>query len=159
MKEVDSCDEVCSKGIMSPIAEVRRLQGHSQIPIEGNRGGEVENEVMSEELERQALNQHDPSWSEAGMIEIVERGDLDGVATETRARDREAEEAASEAYLRDGKRCPRCGAPTERSGGCNEIACPICETAWCWLCGKALRSLAGLFSRFGRVAGRYPTRE
>uniref|UniRef100_A0AAQ5Y031 E3 ubiquitin-protein ligase parkin n=1 Tax=Amphiprion ocellaris TaxID=80972 RepID=A0AAQ5Y031_AMPOC len=33
------------------------------------------------------------------------------------------------------KRCPQCSVPVERNGGCMHMACPRCQTEWCWLCG------------------------
>ena len=37
------------------------------------------------------------------------------------------------------KKCPGCGAKTEKESGCNHVACPrpSCRTHWCWECGKA----------------------
>lgn len=33
------------------------------------------------------------------------------------------------------KQCPRCTITTEKSHGCNKIACPNCKTKWCFYCG------------------------
>lgn len=32
------------------------------------------------------------------------------------------------------KKCPSCGAPTERNGGCTHIHCIHCNAHWCFLC-------------------------
>lgn len=34
----------------------------------------------------------------------------------------------------EGKTCPGCHTPTQKSGGCNHMACP-CGQHWCWECG------------------------
>ncbi|OCL07617.1 hypothetical protein AOQ84DRAFT_341604 [Glonium stellatum] len=41
----------------------------------------------------------------------------------------EADEAAT-------KKCPGCGAATQKAGGCNHITCPVrrCGKHWCWEC-------------------------
>eukprot|EP00163_Fabomonas_tropica_P033356 TRINITY_DN870_c0_g1_i1.p1 TRINITY_DN870_c0_g1~~TRINITY_DN870_c0_g1_i1.p1 ORF type:complete len:656 (+),score=93.32 TRINITY_DN870_c0_g1_i1:350-2317(+) len=37
------------------------------------------------------------------------------------------------------KKCPKCKVPVEKSSGCNHMECP-CGAAWCWLCGKHLKT-------------------
>uniref|UniRef100_A0A0K0DTF1 E3 ubiquitin-protein ligase parkin n=1 Tax=Strongyloides stercoralis TaxID=6248 RepID=A0A0K0DTF1_STRER len=32
------------------------------------------------------------------------------------------------------KKCPHCGAKTEKNEGCNALKCVICSTKWCWIC-------------------------
>jgi len=45
------------------------------------------------------------------------------------------EEAHTSAAIdRFTKRCPGCGTPTEKSGGCNHMTCTRCRYEWCWLC-------------------------
>jgi len=36
------------------------------------------------------------------------------------------------------KQCPKCGILTEKSSGCNQMSCPSCKVAWCWICGRTL---------------------
>merc|ERR1712130_176614 len=38
------------------------------------------------------------------------------------------------------KECPGVGCryPTEKSGGCNHMTCPKCQSDWCWACGKLI---------------------
>jgi hypothetical protein len=43
--------------------------------------------------------------------------------------------ASSAAYLwARTKRCPHCGAPSERAGGCRFVVCAACARDWCWQC-------------------------
>uniref|UniRef100_A0A7S2UYE8 RING-type domain-containing protein n=1 Tax=Fibrocapsa japonica TaxID=94617 RepID=A0A7S2UYE8_9STRA len=37
------------------------------------------------------------------------------------------------------KKCPNCGADTEKNGGCNHMTCSKCSCDWCWLCGKVMK--------------------
>ena len=34
------------------------------------------------------------------------------------------------------KKCPNCGAWTEKNEGCNHMTCIECNFQWCWLCNK-----------------------
>ncbi|KAI0210323.1 E3 ubiquitin-protein ligase parkin [Lamellibrachia satsuma] len=34
------------------------------------------------------------------------------------------------------KPCPKCNAPTEKSGGCMHMKCALCCFQWCWICCK-----------------------
>ncbi|KAK7754501.1 hypothetical protein SLS62_003521 [Diatrype stigma] len=36
------------------------------------------------------------------------------------------------------RKCPGCGAPTEKAGGCDHIECSVCGTDWCFFCGEAV---------------------
>ena len=36
------------------------------------------------------------------------------------------------------KPCPKCGAPTEKSRGCNHVVCTSCGAHWCFLCARPL---------------------
>jgi len=36
------------------------------------------------------------------------------------------------------KACPQCGIMTEKTGGCNHMACQRCGADWCWTCGAKL---------------------
>lgn len=36
------------------------------------------------------------------------------------------------------KKCPQCGAITEKIEGCNHMRCAYCNIEWCWLCEKKL---------------------
>lgn len=36
------------------------------------------------------------------------------------------------------RKCPRCGIPCEKIGGCDHITCPQCNIDWCWRCGAKL---------------------
>eukprot|EP00434_Breviolum_minutum_P012477 symbB.v1.2.010992.t1/scaffold725.1/size168906/18 len=53
------------------------------------------------------------------------------------------------------RRCPRCGAPSERESGCNFMQCrsAICRkrTFWCYVCGKEL-SKEEHYSHYPRTA-------
>ncbi|GLD97515.1 hypothetical protein PINS_up006205 [Pythium insidiosum] len=44
------------------------------------------------------------------------------------------------------KPCPNCGARIEKNGGCNHMHCAACRTDFCWLCGKAMDSVADHYS-------------
>uniref|UniRef100_A0A6U4EC27 RBR-type E3 ubiquitin transferase n=1 Tax=Phaeomonas parva TaxID=124430 RepID=A0A6U4EC27_9STRA len=47
------------------------------------------------------------------------------------------QERSSEALVSKLARpCPRCGAPTIKSGGCNHMTCQRCRANWCWLCNR-----------------------
>lgn len=39
------------------------------------------------------------------------------------------------------KKCPGCGTPTQKTGGCNHISCPVrdCGEHWCWECEGVFR--------------------
>lgn len=39
------------------------------------------------------------------------------------------------------KKCPQCKAPTEKNNGCNHITCKICQSNWCWLCGRSMQDV------------------
>jgi hypothetical protein len=44
-------------------------------------------------------------------------------------------EVESSSWVRENtKACPRCGAATQKNGGCNHIQCQSCRHEWCWLC-------------------------
>jgi E3 ubiquitin-protein ligase RNF14 len=46
-----------------------------------------------------------------------------------------AEELATEAYLTShSARCPTCGAPVQKTMGCNHMVCQLCRTHFCYLC-------------------------
>ncbi|CAG0914197.1 unnamed protein product [Notodromas monacha] len=48
-------------------------------------------------------------------------------------------ELDSESWLdENSKRCPRCNARIEKSGGCNKMACWKCGSFFCWLCSALL---------------------
>jgi len=34
------------------------------------------------------------------------------------------------------KPCPKCSSPVEKSGGCNQIKCLVCDASFCWICGQ-----------------------
>lgn len=34
------------------------------------------------------------------------------------------------------KNCPKCSARTEKTDGCNHMACARCTVEWCWVCGQ-----------------------
>mmetsp|Transcript_43124 Transcript_43124/g.88249 ORF Transcript_43124/g.88249 Transcript_43124/m.88249 type:complete len:727 (-) Transcript_43124:46-2226(-) len=36
--------------------------------------------------------------------------------------------------VQSARRCPKCGVPIEKSGGCNHMTCGSCKTHFCWLC-------------------------
>ncbi|DBA01048.1 TPA: hypothetical protein N0F65_002658 [Lagenidium giganteum] len=36
------------------------------------------------------------------------------------------------------KPCPGCQAPVQKNGGCNHMTCSVCDTDFCWLCGKQI---------------------
>ena len=36
------------------------------------------------------------------------------------------------------KRCPRCDAAIEKSGGCNKVVCGFCRCIMCWKCGREI---------------------
>lgn len=44
--------------------------------------------------------------------------------------------ASTVAVSKISKPCPGCGAPVEKAAGCNHLTCEVCETSFCWLCGK-----------------------
>ena len=39
------------------------------------------------------------------------------------------------------KQCPKCGAWTEKSDGCNHMTCAECHFQWCWLCKGAYNDM------------------
>eukprot|EP00968_Pinguiococcus_pyrenoidosus_P011249 scaffold898_cov229-Pinguiococcus_pyrenoidosus.AAC.13 len=52
-------------------------------------------------------------------------------------RSRAVQERSSEALVNKlSKKCPRCGAPTIKNGGCNHMTCQHCNCNWCWLCNR-----------------------
>jgi hypothetical protein len=46
----------------------------------------------------------------------------------------------TEKLLKNMKRCPSCGVPTERTSGCPMMSCVNCHANWCYVCG-------GIFQR------------
>eukprot|EP01029_Cantina_marsupialis_P032323 TRINITY_DN975_c0_g1_i1.p1 TRINITY_DN975_c0_g1~~TRINITY_DN975_c0_g1_i1.p1 ORF type:complete len:389 (+),score=63.64 TRINITY_DN975_c0_g1_i1:108-1274(+) len=40
------------------------------------------------------------------------------------------------AVKRESVACPGCSAPVYKDSGCNHMTCSVCETAFCWLCGR-----------------------
>ncbi|VDK30705.1 unnamed protein product [Gongylonema pulchrum] len=44
--------------------------------------------------------------------------------------------ATEETIERTCRKCPSCGAPTEKSGGCSHMHCIQCNSHWCYLCRK-----------------------
>lgn len=62
-----------------------------------------------------------------------------GKTCEEYLRTMSAEEQQTETVLSTtSKPCPGCGAPVEKSGGCNHMKCSVCGTPFCWLCGKRI---------------------
>lgn len=45
------------------------------------------------------------------------------------------------------KQCPQCKAPTEKNNGCNHITCKICQTNWCWICGRDMVDVTSHYSQ------------
>lgn len=39
------------------------------------------------------------------------------------------------------KNCPKCGARTQKSDGCNHMTCHRCRANWCWICGQLINEL------------------
>lgn len=54
----------------------------------------------------------------------------------------------------DKMRCPGCGMPTEKSFGCNHIACP-CGTHWCYKCGMKFTKEEDVYSHMTQMHGGY----
>jgi len=44
------------------------------------------------------------------------------------------------AGLYGARACPRCGAMTQKTSGCNHMTCN-CKAHWCWLCGRQLENV------------------
>lgn len=41
------------------------------------------------------------------------------------------------------KNCPSCGVTIEKTsdGSCNQVVCAVCQTSFCWLCGKQVTEM------------------
>jgi E3 ubiquitin-protein ligase RNF14 len=51
----------------------------------------------------------------------------------------DANERATERYILENTRaCPTCGAPSQKTQGCNHMQCPRCQTHFCYLCSSWL---------------------
>lgn len=51
------------------------------------------------------------------------------------------EERSSRSWKTTNARpCPRCGAATEKNGGCSHVTCSRCGGEWCWACNQAYTS-------------------
>lgn len=61
--------------------------------------------------------------------------------------------AASAAYLwARTRRCPHCGAPSERVEGCRFMQCAHCTRDWCWKCGGDNPDACGCAQRFSALS-------
>ena len=88
---------------------------------------------------------------EASAVSIPP-GDDDAVAAPTRAGSLLAA-AASAAYLwARTRRCPHCGAPSERVEGCRFMLCASCSRDWCWKCGGGNPDSCGCAQRFSALS-------
>ena len=57
----------------------------------------------------------------------------------------------------DVKRCPTCGVPIEKDGGCVMMWCTMCEQFFCWPCSTPFDKVTILWHyRSGRCPGRTP---
>lgn len=51
------------------------------------------------------------------------------------------------------KKCPKCGVPTSKNGGCNRITCPKCGCNWCYVCGKGYKTAAECYAHMKKIHG------
>lgn len=51
------------------------------------------------------------------------------------------------------KECPNCDVTTEKTGGCNHMNCPSCDTHWCWICTESFGTSGETYDHLSTVHG------